>query len=166
MLVGRNRCGRRSEIAALYRNKNGWESPIMNKRVIFLVTAMCIAGAPGALIAQNTNIPRFDIDRSCRTDSAEAAQATGCRQDEMQARGRLEQQWSQILPRQSDTLRCAGGRDRATELRPAAHMPANDARRRKVARFEMTSGDAGHPFSNLGDRRATNSSLHQRFLKT
>jgi hypothetical protein len=84
----------------------------MNKRVIFLITAICIAGAPGAPIAQNTDIPRFDIDRSCRTDPA-----TGCRQDEMQARDQFEQRWAQFS--RANRIHCAAP---AAETDPPSYV--------------------------------------------
>ena len=63
------------------------------------------------------SVPRFDVERTCRPASAAGIlpgrDSSACQRDENDARGKLEQQWSEYSP--SQRSHCAGfaGLDRA-----------------------------------------------------
>jgi hypothetical protein len=77
---------------------------------MFLRVASILAAAQLVITVAN-EIPRFNIDATCRADAAASASialsqtVAACKQDEQNARDQLVKQWAQFRP--SDRATCA-----------------------------------------------------------
>src|SRR5258707_10090721 len=84
----------------------------IHRRKTMLISFSTLVLASQLIVTVADNVPKFNIERGCKVDSAASSLATGldetikrCVHDEQQAQDQLQTQWSEFAP--SDKAMCA-----------------------------------------------------------